>query len=118
MRVVKAMSSSHLLEDQAGLKVYEEYEGYELHEVYESHEGFEPHEVHEDHQGYEDDSQALTAALHVIVSVWMLLRALTPKTSSVRGHSRPFSQALTAASRQIQSHAMLLSVLANHPHSP
>ena len=77
--------------------VYEEYEGYELHEVHESHEGFEPHEVHEDHQGYEDDSQALTAALHVIVSVWMLLRALTPKTSSVRGHSRPFSQALTAA---------------------
>ena len=49
------------------MKVYEEYEGYELHEV------------HEDHQGYEDDSQALTAALHVIVSVWMLLRAMTPK---------------------------------------
>ena len=51
------------------MKVYEEYEGHELHEVYESHEGFEPHEVHEDHEGYEDDSQALTAALHVIVSV-------------------------------------------------
>ena len=95
--MLDTLSPCHLHEDQAGLKVYEEYEGHELHEVYESHEGFEPHEVHEDHQGYEDDSQALTAALHVIVSVWMLLRALTPKTSSVRGHSRPFSQALTAA---------------------
>ena len=30
-------------------------------------------------------SQALTAALHVIVSIWMLLRAMTPKTSSARG---------------------------------
>ena len=77
------------------MKVYEEYEGYELHEVHESHEGFEPHEVHEDHQGNEDDSQALTAALHVIVFVWMLPRALTPKTSSVRGHSRPLLQALS-----------------------
>jgi membrane-anchored protein YejM (alkaline phosphatase superfamily) len=77
------------------LKVYEEYEGYELHEVYESHEGFEPHEVHEDHQGYEDDSQALTATLHVIVSVRMLFSTMSSKTSSVRGHSRPLLQALS-----------------------
>ena len=92
------------------MKVYEEYEGHELHEVYESHEGFEPHEVHEDHQGYEDDSQALTAALHVIVSVWMLLRALTPKTSSFLGHSRPISQALTVALHVI----VVICVIATH----
>ena len=30
-------------------------------------------------------SQALTSALHVIVSIWMLLRAMTLKTSSARG---------------------------------
>ena len=80
-----------------GLKVCEENEGHELHEVYERHEGFEPIQVHKDNQGYEADFQALTAALHVIVFVWMLLCALMLITSSVRGHSRPFSPALTAA---------------------
>ena len=37
--------------------------------------------------------------LHVVVLIWMLLRAMTPKTSSARGHSRPFPQALMAALR-------------------
>ena len=66
------------------MKVYEEFEAYELHEVYESHEGFEPHEVHEDHHGNEDDSQALTATLHVFVFVRMVFTTMPFKTSSVR----------------------------------
>ena len=76
------------------MKVSEEFEGYELHEVYESHEGFEPHEVHEDHHRNEDDSQALTASLHVFVFVRMVFTTMPFKTSNVRGHSRLLLQAL------------------------
>ena len=37
------------------------------------------------------------AALHVVVLIWMLLRAMVLKTSSACVHSPPSPQALTAA---------------------
>ena len=42
-------------------------------------------------------SQALTAALHVIASIRMLLAAMRLKLSKAWAHSRPFSHALTRA---------------------
>ena len=63
------------------------------------------YKVHEDHEGYGDDLQALTTTLHVIVSVWMPLRALTLKTSSFLGHSRPILQTVTAALHELERHA-------------
>ena len=84
MRIQRAWRSTRRMRDMSSMIVWEA-------------RGLELFQVHKDNQGNEADSQALTAALHVIVFVWMLLCALMLITSSVRGHSRPFSPALTAA---------------------
>ena len=51
------------------------------------------------------------SALHVIVAIAMLLRAMTPKISSACARSPPFSQALTAALHVIVSIWMLLRAM-------
>ena len=49
--------------------------------------------------------------LHVVVLIWMLLRAMVLETSSACVHSPPSSQALTAALHVIVAIAMLLRAM-------
>ena len=84
MRIQRAWRSTRRMRDMSSMIVWEA-------------RGLELFQVHKDNQGNEADFQALTAALHVIVFVCMLLCTLMLINSSIRGHSRPFSQTLTAA---------------------
>ena len=54
---------------------------------------------------------ALMAALHVIISIAMLLRSMLPKISSARARSPSLSQALTAALNATVSIFMLLRAI-------